>query len=221
MSVNSKKSKINITIATSFPDMFSGIFTNSLLSKSLKKNIWSCNFLNIKDYGVKNRIDDKLFGGLPGMLIGAPVIENMIEKNRERFQWDKIYYTSPRGTIITQKYLYNILDKIEKKDYRYSILIICGRYEGVDVRAIEYYNMEEFSLGKFILTGGEIPAMALIEGLVRLFPGVLGNSKSIVKESFSEENYIQSPRYTRPRVWKDRVVPEVLLSGHHKNIEKY
>lgn len=210
---------IHITVATVFPEAFPGTLGLSLLGKALKKNIWSLDILNIKDFSCNKRVDDKLFGGLPGMLITAPVIERLIESNQEK-KWNKIFYTNPKGHLLTQQYIQKTLNNLLQIN-DCSILIICGRYEGIDARAIEYYNMEEFSLGNFVLSGGEVATLAFVESLVRLLPGVIGNNQSIIKESFTEPNYLQANRYTRPRVWKERTVPEVLISGHHKNIKDY
>lgn len=211
---------IHVTIATMFPEIFPGTLGLSLLGKALAKQLWSLDILNIRHYTTKNRVDDKLFGGLPGMLIGAPVIEKLIESNRDKYKWQKIFYTNPKGTLITQQYIQQTMEWC-KKQPNTSILIICGRYEGIDARAIEYYEIEEFSLGNFVLSGGEVAALAFVEGLIRLLPGVIGNGKSIIRESFTTPNYLQSNRYTRPRVWKNKAVPEVLISGHHKNIKDY
>jgi tRNA (guanine37-N1)-methyltransferase len=212
------KPHIHITIATMFPEVFPGTLGLSLMGKALKKEIWSLNILNIRHYARKNRVDDKIFGGLPGMLIGAPVIESLIESNRDKYKWHRIFYTNPKGSLLTQQYLQRTMEFCQENEET-SLLIICGRYEGIDARAVEYYKMEEFSLGSFILSGGEIAALAFVEGLIRLIPGVIGNGNSIEKESFNTPGYLQANRYTRPRVWKEKSVPEVLVSGHHKNIK--
>lgn len=209
---------LNITIATIFPDLFPGPLSASLLGKAMEKSIWQLNIVDIKTFG--KTIDDKVFGGFPGMIIKPQIIEGLM--NSFDCLWNKILYTSPAGRKLNQNFLYEILNEIKVSKYEsYNILIICGRYEGIDARAIDYYKMEEFSLGDFVLCGGEIPAMALVEGLVRLIPGVIGNALSLEEESFSKENYTQYKKYTRPRVWKDKEVPSILFSGNHGHIKKW
>jgi tRNA (guanine37-N1)-methyltransferase len=209
---------INIYIATIFPELFPGPLAISLLKKAIEKKIWSLTTIDLRIFHPKGRIDDKIFGGMPGMIIKPEIIEQLIEYNN--IKWDKILYTNPTGTLLNQKYLENLTGQMQTKD-DYNLLIITGRYEGIDARPIKYYNIEEFSLGEFVLCGGEIPAMALVEGLIRLLPKVLGNNLSLENESFSESNNHQYEKYTRPRVWKDLEVPEVLYNGNHKLIEKW
>jgi len=210
---------LKIAIATIFPEIFPGPLGVSLLKKALDAHIWSLEIINLRDYGLKGRIDDKIFGGFPGMLIKPEVIEKLIESSPQK--WNKIFYTNPTGHLLHQNYLQNIYQQIEATPLDYSLLIICGRYEGIDARVIDFYNIEEFSLGKFVLCGGELPAMVFVEGLVRLLPKVLGNEKSLETESFSDGDYHQYKKYTRPHVWKEQEVPAVLVSGHHKNIKKW
>jgi tRNA (guanine37-N1)-methyltransferase len=207
---------LTITIATIFPNIFPGVLGVSLLKQAMKKNLWKLEILDLKDFSFNKRIDDKLFGGLPGMLIKPEVIEKLIESNK----WDRVFYTNPTGIILNQTFLVKLSQQIINVPL-YHILIICGRYEGIDTRVIEYYKIEEFSLGKFILCGGEIPTMSLVEGLVRLLPGVLGNQESLNDESFQQEDYIQYKKYTRPREWRNICVPEVLFSGNHKQINQW
>lgn len=211
---------IKIYIATIFPNIFPSVLSVSLLKKALEKKIWSLEIINLLNFSENKRIDDKIFGGLPGMLIKPTVIENLINSFEE---FDKIFYTNPTGEILNQNYL--LQQKIEilnslsiKKTYR--ILILCGRYEGIDARVIKFYKIKEFSLGPFILCGGEIAAMALVESLIRLIPGVIKNKHSLENESFSENN-LQYEKYTRPAIWKNINVPKTLLSGNHKEILKW
>lgn len=216
---------VNIYVATIFPELFPGACGVSLLKKAIEKKIWSLNIINIRDFSIKKRIDDKIFGGIPGMLLKPEVIEKIINYYQEKkIYWHKILYTNPSGILLNQEYLINLKDTIinnQLKNEDYNILIISGRYEGIDARVVEYYNIEEFSLGEFILCGGEIPIMALIEGLIRLLPGVLGNSKSLEGESFIDGVTLQYKKYTHPRVWNGISVPEVLFSGDHKKINEW
>ena len=209
---------INIYIATIFPELFPGPLAISLLKKAMEKQIWQLTTIDLHMFHPKRRIDDKIFGGMPGMIIKPEIIEKLIGYNN--IQWDKILYTNPTGELLNQKYLENLEAHITLK-YNYNLLIITGRYEGIDARPIKYYHIEEFSLGEFVLCGGEIPAMALVEGLIRLLPNVLGNSLSLKNESFSEDKNHQYEKYTKPRVWKNMEVPEVLYNGNHKLIEKW
>lgn len=211
---------LKITIATIFPELFPGALGISLLKKAMEKKIWQLDVIDIRNYGTKGRIDDKIFGGLPGMLIKPEIIEKLIETNE--VTWDNIFYTDPTGVLLSQKFLQNIkADITQSINDNYNILIICGRYEGIDARVIDYYNMIQFSLGEFILCGGELPAMVLVEGLIRLLPNVLGNENSLEDESFSHNCHHQNKKYTRPRIWKQISVPQVLLSGHHNEIKKW
>ena len=210
---------INIYIATIFPELFPGPLGVSLLKKAIEKKIWSFTTIDLRQFHPKGRIDDKIFGGMPGMIIKPEIIEKLVNYNNVK--WNKILYTNPTGKLLNQKYLYDLLESIKTISGDYNLLVITGRYEGIDVRPIEFYNIEEFSLGEFVLCGGEIPAMALIEGLIRLLPGVLGNNLSLENESFSDSKTHQYKKYTVPRVWNNMEVPKVLYEGNHKLIEKW
>lgn len=209
---------INIYIGTIFPEIFPGVLSISLLKKAMEKQIWCLHTIDLRIFHPKGRIDDKIFGGMPGMIIKPEIIEALINYNN--IKWNKILYTNPTGKLLNQEYLQNLSNEINITD-DYNLLIITGRYEGIDARPIKYYNIEEFSLGEFVLCGGEIPAMALVEGLIRLLPGVLGNKSSLENESFSTDTTHQYEKYTRPRVWNNMEVPEVLYNGNHKLIDKW
>ena len=208
-------------IFTLFPDIFNSYLETSVLGRSLEKNLWGYEVINIRDYSNNRykKVDDIPFGGGCGMIIQPDVIANAIDSNCD-LKNTKFYYMSPRGKIFNQKMVKDIL-KHE------NIAIICGRYEGIDQRVIDEYNMEEISIGDFVLTGGELPALTMIDCCVRCINGVLGNYNSINNESFgginnSKYDYLlEYPLYTQPRSWRNRNVPEVLVSGHHKNIENW
>jgi tRNA (guanine37-N1)-methyltransferase len=210
---------IHIYIATIFPEIFPGPLGISLLKKAMEKNIWCLYTIDLRIFHPKGRIDDKIFGGMPGMIIKPEIIEKLMEY--KNIKWNKILYTNPTGELLNQKYLNSLLENIHIHEGDYNLLVITGRYEGIDARTIKYYNIEEFSLGEFVLCGGEIPAMALVEGLIRLIPGVLGNNLSLENESFTSNQNLQYEKYTRPRVWKNIPVPEVLYNGNHKLIDKW
>ena len=212
---------INIKILTGYPEMFPGGLAHSLMGKALKENIFKLETINLHDFGIDNRksVDDEPFGGGPGMILRPDVVEKALlsVSNNINTKSTKIYLT-PSGSLLNQKKL-GILAKLEE------IIILCGRFEGVDQRAIDVLGFEEVSIGDYVLAGGEIAAQVLLEGCIRLIPGVLGHPESLLEESFSN-NLLEYPQYTRPKIWEDSLgnkydVPEVLTSGHHGNIKKW
>ncbi len=212
---------INVKILTGYPEMFPGGLAHSLMGKALKENIFKLETINLHDFGIDNResVDDEPFGGGPGMILRPDVVEKAllsVSKNINT-KSTKIYLT-PSGSLLNQKKL-GILAKLDE------IIILCGRFEGVDQRAIDVLGFEEVSIGDYVLAGGEIAAQVLLEGCIRLIPGVLGHPESLLEESFSN-NLLEYPHYTRPKIWEDSLgnkydVPEVLTSGHHSNIKKW
>ena len=212
---------INVKILTGYPEMFPGGLAHSLMGKALKENIFKIETINLHDFGIDNRksVDDEPFGGGPGMILRPDVVEKALlsVSNSINIKSTKIYLT-PSGSLLNQKKL-GILAKLDE------IIILCGRFEGVDQRAIDVLGFEEVSIGDYVLAGGEIAAQVLLEGCIRLIPGVLGQPESLLEESFSN-NLLEYPHYTRPQIWKDSLgnkhdVPEVLTSGHHSNIKKW
>ena len=199
-------------ILTIFPEIFPGFLGTSLTGRALKENKWELETINIRDYAFDKHgsVDDTPCGGGAGMIMRPDVLGNAIEQN---YTQGKIIYMSPKGRPLTQQKV----REVSKED---NITIICGRFEGIDERVIEEYNIEEISIGDYILTGGEQAAMIMLDAIVRLLPGVLGNSASTENESF-EGGMLEYPQYTRPIEWKNRQVPEILLSGHHENIAKW
>ena len=212
---------INVKILTGYPEMFPGGLAHSLIGKALKENIFKLETINLHDFGIDNRksVDDEPFGGGPGMILRPDVVEKALlsVSNNINTKSTKIYLT-PSGSLLNQKKL-GILAKLDE------IIILCGRFEGVDQRAIDVLGFEEVSIGDYVLAGGEIAAQVLLEGCIRLIPGVLGHPESLLEESFSN-NLLEYPHFTRPKVWEDSLgrkhdVPEVLTSGHHGNIKKW
>ena len=212
---------INVKILTGYPEMFPGGLAHSLMGKALKENIFKLETINLHDFGIDNRksVDDEPFGGGPGMILRPDVVEKALlsVSNNINTKSTKIYLT-PSGSLLNQKKL-GILAKLDE------IIILCGRFEGVDQRAIDVLGFEEVSIGDYVLAGGEIAAQVLLEGCIRLIPGVLGHPESLLEESFSN-NLLEYPHYTRPNIWEDSLgnkydVPEVLTSGHHSNIKKW
>jgi len=212
---------LNVKILTGYPEMFPGGLAHSLMGKALKENIFTIETINLHDFGTDNRksVDDEPFGGGPGMILRPDVVEKALlsTSNKQTLKSTKIYLT-PSGSLLNQKKL-GIFAKLDE------IIILCGRFEGVDQRAIDVLGFEEVCIGDYVLAGGEIAAQVLLEGCIRLIPGVLGHPKSLLEESFSN-NLLEYPHYTRPKIWEDSLgnkhdVPEVLTSGHHNNIKKW
>ena len=210
-----------VSILTAYPEMFPGSLGHSILGKSLKEKKWSLNIINLHDFGFDKRksIDDEPFGGGPGMIIRPDVVEKaLLFLNKQDSNQCKFIYFTPSGMSLKQA---NLLEFIEFNE----LVLLCGRFEGVDQRAIDVLNFMEISIGDYVLAGGEIAAKVLVEGCIRLLPGVLGQPESLLEESFSD-NLLEYPHYTRPQVWKDSQsndhdVPKVLLSGHHKKIKEW
>lgn len=199
-------------ILTIFPEIFPGFLGHSLTGRALNEGIWQLQTVNIRDYAFDKHgsVDDTPCGGGAGMIMRPDVLGEAIEHN---YDGGKIIYMSPKGKPLTQKKVH----ELSKED---NLTIICGRFEGIDERVIEEYNIEEISIGDYILTGGEQAAMVMLDAIVRLLPGVLGNSASTENESF-EGNLLEYPQYTRPVEWKGRKVPDILMSGHHENVSKW
>ena len=200
-------------IFTLYPELFPGPLGSGLYKRALEKKLWSLEIVNIRDYaGDKHKtVDDTPFGGGSGMLMRADVIANSLDKNISDKN-EPIIYLSPKGKKFDQVYVKKILDK--------NINIICGHFEGVDQRLLETRNIEEVSVGDFILSGGEIGAFVLIDTIVRLIPGVIGNYNSLNDETF-ERNLLEYPQYTKPQKWEEKEVPDVLLTGNHKKIKDW
>jgi len=207
----------SVKVLTIFPSMFPGPLQESVIGAALANKKWQLDIINIRDFAEDKHktVDDYTIGGGSGMLMKPDVLGKAIDHaliNGKR----KIFYLSPRGRILNQRLVKEILD------YR-DIALICGRYEGVDQRVLDYYHVEEVSIGDYVISGGELAAYVLIDSCVRLIPGVLKNQE--MEESFAlntdYENLLEYSQYTKPNVWNDISVPEVLLTGHHKNIARW
>ncbi len=202
-----------VRIFTLYPELFPGPFNYGLYKKALEKKIWSIKTCNIRD-GAKDKhktVDDTPFGGGSGMIIKPEVLANSLDQYVK--PEEKIIYLSPKGMKFSQEIAKSLLK--EK-----MINIICGHFEGVDQRIIETRNIEEISIGDFVLSGGETAAYVLIDAIVRLLPDVLGNEQSTLEESF-ENNLLEYPQYTKPKKWESKCVPDVLLSGDHAKIKDW
>jgi tRNA (guanine37-N1)-methyltransferase len=203
------------TVLTLFPEMFPGPLGTSLLGKAHLKNLWSLDVRDIRDHGIgKHRtVDDTPSGGGPGMVMRADVACAAIDAARAKDLDLPVIYLSPRGAPLTQS-------RVTKLANGPGAILLCGRFEGLDQRAIDARKLEEISLGDFVLAGGEIAAMALIEAAVRLIPGVLGAEASPEEESFSR-GLLEYPQFTRPQNFEGRDIPSVLTNGNHKEIAKW
>ncbi len=208
---------MHINILSLFPEMFPGPLAHSLIGRAREKGVWELAVLNPRDFAadIHKTVDDTPFGGGAGMVLKPDVLEAAflaIPKPGKRL------YLSPRGKPLTQA-------RARELSQEQSLTLLCGRYEGVDQRFLDAYEFEEISIGDYVLTGGELPAMVLIETIVRLLPGVVGKEASLEHESHAN-GLLEHPHYTRPHPWTDRLgrvheVPDVLMSGHHGQIEKW
>ena len=202
---------LKVKLFTLYPDLFPGLLDVGIYKKAKENNKWSLEVINIRDYALdSNRtVDDAPFGGGSGMLLKPDVVAAAIDKNVP--SKDKIIYLSPKGKKLDQHTIKSF-SKLK------NINILCGHFEGVDQRLLETRNIEEYSIGDFILSGGESASFVFIDALIRLLPGVLGNESSTLEESF-ENNLLEYPQYTKPREWEGKKVPEVLFSGDHAKIK--
>ena len=200
-------------VFTLYPELFPGPLGVGLYKKAMDKKIWSLEVVNIRDYATDKHktVDDTPFGGGTGMLMRADVIANSLDKNISNKD-EPIIYLSPKGKKFDQIFAKKILDK--------NINIVCGHFEGVDQRLLETRNIEEVSVGDFVLSGGEIGAFVVIDTIVRLIPGVLGNANSLAEETF-ERYLLEYPQYTKPQKWEKKEVPNVLLTGDHVKIKDW
>lgn len=212
MAVNSWRA----CVLTIFPEMFPGVLGASLPGKALKDGLWRLETLDIRSFASDKHasVDDAPYGGGAGMVMRPDVADAAVRGAEERYgAAARKIYLSPRGRVLNQAL-------VKELAACPSVLLLCGRYEGLDQRVIESQGLEEVSLGDFILAGGELAAMALIESCVRLLPGVLGNAATTDEESF-ESGLLEYPHYTRPAVWQGREAPEVLISGHHAKVKAW
>ena len=207
---------MHFNILTVFPEMFPGTLGAGVVGRALADGIWSYKVINIRDFAINDygSVDDAQFGGGSGMVMRPDVLGTAIDSIEKPGQ---IIYVSPRGPTLNQK----MVRKFTATPKNAVFTLLCGRYEGIDQRVIEEYNIMELSIGDYILSGGEIAAQVFVDSCVRVLDNVLGGgAESTTNESF-EIGGLEWPLYTRPSVWRGRKVPEVLLSGHHGNIERW
>ena len=206
----------NVQVITLFPDAFPGVLGLSLTGKALQCRNWTLSTIDLRDFGIgkHNKVDDTPSGGGPGLVIRADVLGPAIETALSRAESSTpLVYLSPRGKTFNQR----LARKWSKSE---GVILICGRFEGIDQRVIDHYGIEEVSMGDFVMTGGEIAAQAMIDTTVRLLPNVIGNRDSLKTESHSN-GLIEHDQFTRPNEWKGQKIPQTLSSGHHGKIESW
>jgi len=206
---------MRIDILTLFPEMFEGPLSESIMKRAVEKGLVEIYFHNIRDYSEDKhkRVDDYPFGGGAGMVMRIEPIASLIEKLKEQRDYDEIIYTTPDGETFDQR-------RANSLSLAGNIMILCGRYKGIDQRIRDLYITREISIGDFVLTGGELAAAVMIDAIVRLVPGVISDETSALTDSF-QDNLLSPPVYTRPADFKGHKVPDVLLSGHEKKIDEW
>ena len=200
-------------VFTLYPEFFPGPLAKGLYGKALSNKLWNLNVVNIRDAATDKHktVDDTPYGGGKGMLLKPDILAKSIDQRVKKDE--RIFYLSPRGKKFDQKFA---RDLSKEK----SISLICGHFEGVDERILDTRNIEEISIGDYVLSGGETAALVVLDTILRLLPGVLGNKKSAIDETF-ENGLLEYPQYTKPQIWEEKPVPEVLLSGDHAKIKDW
>ena len=202
-----------VKIFTLYPDFFPGILGKGIYGRAIEKSLWNLNVINIRDYADDKHktVDDTPYGGGEGMVLKPDVVAKALDQNLKKDE--KVIYLTPKGKTFDQNTAKNFLKN--KK-----INILCGHFEGIDQRVIDSRGIEEISIGDFVLSGGETAAYVILDSILRLVPGVLGNENSNKDESF-ENGLLEYPQYTKPQIWEKTTVPEVLLSGDHSKIKDW
>ncbi|HBU99735.1 MULTISPECIES: tRNA (guanosine(37)-N1)-methyltransferase TrmD [Thalassospira] len=202
-------------VATLFPEMFPGVLGQSLAGRALENGIWSLDVKDIRDHATDRHrtVDDNPFGGGAGMVMRPDIVDAALLELRASAPQLPLIYLSPRGKVLNQK-------RCRELAMGPGAILLCGRYEGIDQRVLDAHQAEEVSIGDYILMGGELPAMVLIESCIRLIEGTVNTTASVDEESF-ETGLLEYPHYTRPANWNGRDVPEILLSGHHAKVQAW
>ena len=200
-------------VFTLYPEVFPGPLAKGLYGKALSNKLWNLNVINIRDAATDKHktVDDTPYGGGTGMLLKADVLAKALDQKVKK--GERIFYLSPKGKKFDQK----LAQELAKEK---SISLICGHFEGVDERVLTTRNIEEISIGDYVLSGGETAALVVLDSILRLLPGVIGNDKSSLDETF-ENGLLEYPQYTKPQIWEKKSVPEVLLSGDHSKIKDW
>lgn len=206
---------MRIDIITVLPDLLSSYFNHSILQRAQKKSLVEVNLINLRDYSTNKQksVDDYAYGGGAGMVMQAEPIANCMDALQEKIKYDEIIYMCPDGELLQQQTLNTL-------SLKKNLLILCGHYKGVDQRLRDIYITREISIGDYVLSGGEIPAAVLADGIIRLLPGVLNDETSALFDSF-QDNLLAPPVYTRPENWRGHMVPQILLSGNEKAINDW
>ena len=201
-------------VLTLFPEMFPGSLGHSLAGRARESNIWSLDVMDIRSFATDRHatVDDAPFGGGSSMVMRPDVVDAALKAAKAKGDLPALYL-SPRGRVFDQ-------ERAAALAKGPGVLLLCGRFEGVDQRVLDAHQLEEVSLGEFVLSGGEPAALALLDACVRLLPGVVGNAQSVADDSFAQ-GLLEYPHYTRPQVWDGRAVPDVLVSGHHENVRAW
>ena len=204
-----------ISVLTLFPEIFNPVLNSSILLRAQKKNKLTIRLINIRDFAKDSHhsVDDKPYGGGVGMLLKIDVLYKALQSAKIKKAKEKVILLDPTGRLFSQK-------KAKQLSEFDHLILICGHYEGVDSR-INFFIDEKISIGRYVLTGGEIPALTIVDAVTRLIPGVLENPQATKEESYSNPKSVEPPQYTRPPVFKGRKVPEILLKGNHKKIEAW
>jgi tRNA (guanine37-N1)-methyltransferase len=204
-----------VTVVTLFPELFPGPLAASLAGDARKRGLWSLDTVALRDFGIgrHRQVDDTPAGGGAGMVLRPDVVAAALDAARAAAPDAPAIYLSPRGQVLTQPLVHELAAAP-------GLILLAGRFEGIDQRVIDARGLREVSIGDYVLSGGELAAMVLIDAVVRLLPGVVGKAASLTEESF-EAGLLEYPHYTRPREWEGRVIPEVLLSGDHKRIAEW
>ena len=200
-------------VFTLYPDCFPGPLDKGLYGKAMEKKIWDLKIVDIREYASDKHktVDDTPYGGGSGMLLKPDVVAKSLDANIKN--GEKIFYLSPRGKVFNQ----NIAKEISKEN---KVNLICGHFEGIDQRVLDNREIEEISIGDFVLSGGETASYVFLDAILRLIPGVIGNEESKNEESF-ENGLLEYPQYTKPQIWEEKSVPNVLLSGYHAKIKDW
>ena len=200
-------------VFTLYPEVFPGPLAKGLYGKALSNKLWNLSVINIRDAATDKHktVDDTPYGGGTGMLLKADILANSLDRKVKK--GERVFYLSPKGKKFDQK----LAQDLSKEK---SISLICGHFEGVDERVLTTRNIEEISVGDYVLSGGETAALVVLDSILRLLPGVLGNDKSSLDETF-ENGLLEYPQYTKPQIWEEKSVPEVLLSGDHSKIKDW
>ena len=200
-------------VFTLYPEVFPGPLAKGLYGKALSNKLWNLSVINIRDAATDKHktVDDTPYGGGTGMLLKADILANSLDRKVKK--GERVFYLSPKGKKFDQK----LAQDLSKEK---SISLICGHFEGVDERVLTTRNIEEISIGDYVLSGGETAAIVVLDSILRLLPGVLGNDKSSLDETF-ENGLLEYPQYTKPQIWEEKSVPDVLLSGDHSKIKDW